>query len=387
MTLVSVTLDNPFKGLARADGSLDVVGQAQRCLWMLGQDPSMPLPGFYPRHDSIYGAWKGKTALRHDASQTMMFARQLEYIYTQTYDILYPQLKARSLVPVDTRVPSGAESFTYRSYEKKGQAKIVHNYSDDFPNADAVANEFQQKIVSLGCSYKFSIQDMRAAAMAGVPLEAKKAEAARWAMESLLEDLAATGDNSGLTPMLGLANGFGILSTTKVSPNTANGGDVTGSWAAQIHAAQAGAGITAATVSAIVGDVQALWTNIHNTTLGVHEMNTLALPTIAYGVLATTMRAPGFTDDTILNYIMKLLAPQGLREIVFWNRLDTAGAAGATRMLGYEKSDQNEGLIISQEFEQFAPQPKGMEFTIPCHMRSGAVEVRYPKSVAYMDGI
>lgn len=380
---VSLTLENPFAGLVRADGAMSMQEQAQRVLWMLGVDPSSKLPGFAgsSRRDSIYNG------LRHDASQTMMFARQLEYIYTQTYDILYPEFKARLLVPVDTRVPSGAESFTYRSYEKKGQAKIVHNYGEDFPNADAVANEFPQKVVSLGCSYKFSIQDMRAAALAGVPLEAKKAEAARWAMESLLEDLAAVGDASGLTPMLGLANGFGIPATTKLSPNTVNAGDITGSWAAQIHAAEASGGITAATVSAILGDLLAMWYTVFNGTLGVHRPNTLALPTSSYGVLATTMRSPTFTTDTLLQYLMNLLAPQGLKEIEFWNRLDTAGAAGTTRAIMYEKSDANEGLIIPQEFEQFAPQPKGMEFTIPCHMRSGATEVRYPKSATTMDGI
>lgn len=381
---VSLTLQNPFTGMQRFDGVAGVQEQAARLAFMSGLDPKSALhvnPAVVERKDSIYHG------LRADASQTLFFARQLEYIYTQTFDIKYPQLRARDLVPTDTRVPSGAESFTYRSYEKKGLAKIVHNYGEDFPNADAVANEFQQKVVSVGASYQFSVQDMRAAAMAGVPLEAKKADAARWAIESLLEDLAATGDSSGLTPMLGLANGFGILPTTKISPNTVFGGFTTGSWAAQLAAAENAGGITAATISAIVGDVLAMWNNVFTVSKGIHKPNTLVLPVQAYGVAATTLRSPTFTNDTILDYLKALLQPQGVTEITYWGRLDTAGAASATRTLMYEKASDNEGLIISQEFEQFAPQPKGMLWVVPCHMRTGAVEVRYPKSVAYMDGL
>src|SRR5215467_13234664 len=82
--------------------------------------------------------------LRCDANETALFARQLEYIYTQTYDIEYPDLKARQLIPVDTRVPSGADSFTYTQYDKLGEAIIVHNNAQDFPNADIVGKQFKQ---------------------------------------------------------------------------------------------------------------------------------------------------------------------------------------------------------------------------------------------------
>ncbi len=351
-------------------------------------NPYAGLPRFDSRQIPDYVTrLTGHFGLRFDSAQTAMFARQLEYIYTQTYDILYPRLKARSLIPVDTRVPSGAESFTYRSYEKVGRAKIVHNYADDFPKSDVKANEFAQKIVSLGASYEFSVQDMRAAAMAGTPLETKKADAARWSIESLLEDLACTGDNSTLTPLLGIANATGILATTKVSPNTAYSGDVTGSWKAQVDNALNGTGLTLAIVSNIVGDILAMYNNVLITTKEIHVPNTLVLPISAYTVLSSTIRSPTFTDDTLMGYVKKVLEPLGVTEIVSWGRLDTAGAGSGSRALMYEKSPENEGLIIPQEFEQFAPQPKGMTWMIPCHMRTGAVEVRYPKSVTYMDGI
>lgn len=316
---------------------------------------------------------------RQDSGQTALFARQLEYIYTETFDALYPELKARQLIPVDTRVPSGAESFTYRQYEKVGHAKIVHNYASDFPNAEVFGSETNQKVVSLGASYQYSIQDMRAAAMAGVPLEAKKADSARWSIESLLEDLAATGDNSTATPMLGLLNASNILSTSKVSPS--------GTWAAQLTAAIQ-SGTVGTTAQAIVGDALAMWKNVFQTTNEVARPNTLVLPTAAYSVAATTPMAPNFASSaTVLSYIKEMLAPMGVTEVTSWVRCNGAGAAGADRALMYEKSPRAMGLIIPQEFEQFAPQVVGMTFIIPVHMRTGATEVRYPKHVTFMDGI
>jgi hypothetical protein len=113
----------------------------------------------------------------------------------------------------------------------------------------------------------------------------------------------------------------------------------------------------------------------------------LVLPSSCYVALATTPRAPGFTDDSLLDYVLEV--SPWLKSIEYWPFLDTAGASVNSvtgRIMCYQKDPQVLGLIISQEFEQFAPQPRNMSFIVPCHMRTGAVEVRYPIAVAYMDG-
>ena len=114
-----------------------------------------------------------------DANETAMFTRQLEAIYAQTYDIKYPDNKARMLIPADGRPGPGAESFTYRQFDIFGEARVIHNYANDFPNAEVQGKEFNQKIKGIGVSYQYTIQDLRAASMAGVPLEERKASAFR----------------------------------------------------------------------------------------------------------------------------------------------------------------------------------------------------------------
>lgn len=349
--------DNPFVGMLKFD-SRSLPRATQRIL------------------ETIQG--------RSDANETALFARQLEYVYTQTYDIEYPELKARMLVPVDTRVPSGADSFTYSQFNKQGRATIVHNYAEDFAGADIIGKQFKQAIVSLGDSYQYTIQDMRAAAMAGLPLEARKAEAARFAIEQKLESLTAFGDaNTGL---VGVTNAAGINVVSKVSLN--NAGTTASTWAQLITDALAKGNITAASQE-IVKDVLAMWRQIHNATKGTHAGDTLVLTTDTWSVLASTPRAPGFTNDTILDYIKQVVP--GLKNIEFWPRLDGAAPAAVNSVFGrvllYEKNPRVLSLIISQEFEQFAPQPRNMAFIVPCHMRTGAVEVRYPLAVSVMDGL
>lgn len=306
---------------------------------------------------------------RGDANEAAFFSRELEHIYTETYDIEYPDAKARLLIPVDTRVPTGAESFTYRQYDKQGEARIVSNYSTDFPNASVTGAEFPQRIVSIGNSYQYSVQDLRNAAQAGKPLDAMLAEAARFAQEVRLETLAATGDSQG-TPIYGLTNAPNISATTQVS---------TGTWKAQLNTS------LSAGVNAIVGDINAMAKKIFVDTLEKHTANTLVLPTDVYALLATTPRSPTFTDDSLLNYILK--QNPWLKSIESWNRLNTAGASSHGRVMCYDRNPRVLQLVIPQEFEQFAPQPLGMAWVIPCHSRCGGVTVRYPKAVTYMDGV
>lgn len=328
------------------------------------------------RSDSI--AFTERTCgpiLRHyDAGFSAMFARSLEYIYQQPFDIEYPALRARQLIPVDTQPPAGADYYTYRMFDKTGRAEIVHNYAgQSFPEADVLADEWKQLIVSLGAKYSYTVQDMRAAAMAGVPLEAKKAEAARFAIEKRIEEIAWAGDTA--TGLVGITNAPGVQSVTKVSP--------AGTWAAQITAAIA-AGTVTATAQAILADVNAMANAIYSNTQGNHKPTTLVLPIPAYAAIMTQTRAPGFTSDTIGQFILE--ASPWLNEIVDWAYLNGA-SAGQGEALMYEKDPRVLGLVISQDFEQFPPEIEALRWLVYCHLRTGGVCIRYPLAVATMTGI
>lgn len=311
--------------------------------------------------------------VRLDANETAMFLRQLTDVYQQTYDIKYPDLKARQLIPVDNRVNAGAESFLWRQFDMRGKAKVVQNYADDFPNAEVLGKEFQTRIVSLGDSYQYTVQDLRAASMAGIPLETRKAETARRVMENLVESIACTGlpvtETGDALPIYGIANFPNINKLT-----------TTTNWLSASTA-----------VSAILADVNAMQKKIFDTTLGVFGQNvTLVLPTQPFSNLSTTSRSPTFTDDSVLQYILK--QSPWIKSIEYWPYLDTAGklqdgTTAGPRALLYERTPEVCQLVIPQEFEQLPPQQIGMSFKIPCHMRIGGVTVRYPLAICALDGM
>ncbi len=305
--------------------------------------------------------------VREDANESVMFARELEYIYARTFDVLYPNLKARQLIPVNREVPPGADSFTYQQFDRAGEAKEVHDYAKDFPTAEVSGDELQAFVVSLGSSYQYSTQDMRAAAMAKKPLDAMKANAARLAIEEKLEKIAALGSSArNIKGLLNAANVNDIASL----PN--------GQWDTLLAAP------TDANIAKVQADVQYMQRLMWTTSKTVHGNSGLRLlcDTTTYSLLSGTPQSPVFKDVTIKDFLLRTVP--GLASIDFWLANDT-GKDGVRQLCLYEPSPDVLELIVPQEFEQFPPQLEGMAFKIFCHMRTGGVQVRRPLAFEYTD--
>jgi hypothetical protein len=295
---------------------------------------------------------------RGDANETLAFARQLEYVFTKTYEIKYPDNKARVLIPMNTEVPSGARSHTYTQTDEMGEAAIVHSYATDFPSVELNGTQVNQTIVSLGDSYNYSVQELREATMLGRQLDTMKAAIARRVMERKLDALACVGDT--VTGLKGLANATGI---TAVS----------------------GAGVWAsATADAIRGDVEKMWKQVFSDTKGTYVPDVLALDPDSYSVIVTK-RLDDFNNMTVADYIIK--TNPSIKTIEFWPRLATADGSGGSRILCYKKDPEVLEMFVPQDFEQMPPQAEGMAFKVACHMRWGGVVVRQPKAITYMDTV
>lgn len=320
-----------------------------------------------PLSDQRFDSWSrrivAETGLfegRQDANETALFARQLEYIYTQTYDVKYPEFKSRLFIPVDSTVPTGAETYTYRQFDMVGMASLIANYADDLPDVTLFGKEFTGKCKSLGTSYSYSIQDVRRASMANMQLETSLAKIARRSVEAKLDKLGAFGDtNTGLTGLLNNAN------VPLISPTT-------GTW-------------STATADQIIADLDKLVNSIVTTTNGVHSPDTLLLP-IAQFLRLNNLQKSVASDKTVLQWYLE--NNPFIKNIDHWYLLDLANAAlTGPRAVAYQRSPEVLGLIIPQEFEQFPPQAKNLAFNIPCHARCGGVKMTYPLAIAYMDGI
>ena len=98
---------------------------------------------------------------------SIFFARELDYVKSQSYDVEYPEFTALKCFPMSSEVDPGADTITYYSYDKVGLAKIISNYATDLPRADVKGKPTTAIIKSIGDSYGYSIQEMRASRMAG----------------------------------------------------------------------------------------------------------------------------------------------------------------------------------------------------------------------------
>lgn len=298
--------------------------------------------------------------VRLDARETAILSRQLEYVKSRTYDVKYPAMAARRFIPVSTETPNGADSITYSQWDQYGMAKVVANAADDLPLVDVVAQEFTSPVKSLGDAYTYSIQDLRRVAQSGQPLDAMRAQAARRAIESAIDEIAAFGLPEARLP--GLLNHANI---PIVAPDT-------GTWAT-------------ATAEEILADLNKLVNSIVTSTKNVHQPDTLLLDTASFALLAS-MPTGADLQRTVLRVFLE--TNPYIRNVDQWHKLDTADAAGTgPRIVAYQRSPEVMELEIPQEFEQFPPQARNLAFVIPCHARIGGTVVRYPLAIAFMDGV
>lgn len=300
-----------------------------------------------------------------DAAESAFFARQLEYIQSRTYDQKFPPLKARRYIPVNNQVDNAAAVYTFRAYSQFGVAKILASYSDDLPRADVKGQEFSIQIKGLGDSYGYNVQEIRAASRAGVNLDAKKATAARRAVEVLIDQMGFAGD--GKTNAMGLSNIPNAGSY--VVPNGAGGFS---QWATK-------------TPLEILADLNGIENKIVVDTKENEIPDTLLLPLEQYQLIATTPMSATIPDTTILEYFLR--TSQYVKYVDVWDKLDGAGAGGTDRMICYRRDPEAVELIVPQEFEQFPPQQRNLEWVVPCHARCAGVVAYYPLSISYGDGI
>lgn len=307
--------------------------------------------------------------IRLDARATAALALELEDVRAQTYDIKYPTLKARTLIPVDTSVDPGAESVAYKQWDEYGMAEIIANYADDLTMVDTLAEKFTSPIESLGKGYQYSIQDLRRAAMSGSNLDQRRARAARRSIERSIDEIASVGNAK--SKLKGLINHPNVTILTAANDGTST------RWV--------GGRATPKTSLLIQKDMHTAITQIWTATKQVHEANTIVLPTTEYGHISQT---PVGTDNQTTILRSFLANNPSIDMVDFWYKLDTADAAGTgPRMVVYQRDPEIMELVIPQEFEQFPPQARNLAFIVPCHARIGGVLMYYPLAVAYMDGI
>lgn len=307
-----------------------------------------------------------------DAS--VFFARELDAVKAQSYDVEYPELTALSLFPISSETDPGAETVVYYTYDRTGVANIIDNYSTDLPRADVTGKPSYAQVKSLGASYGYSAQEMRASRLAGKSLDARKAEAARQAIDTANNQIAWRGDKeSGL---------MGVLSDGQNIPLytiTAGSGGKT-KWSEK-------------SADEILMDVNGMAKQVAKVTKNVERPDTLCVPAEVYMDISTR-RIPD-TTATVLSFILEH-APY-IKNVVSTAELDAdsvetnpyaaADDSGQGVAFLFKNDKRKLSLEIPMPYLQYPAQAKNLETVVPCEERTAGVIVYYPMSALIAVGV
>lgn len=328
------------------------------------------------RNSAIPAAIMASEGTRFDSAEdaSVFFARELDHIKAQSYDVEYPELTALSLFPISSEADSGAETITYYTYDKAGLAKVIDNYSTDLPRADVNGKPSLAIIKSIGDSYGYSAQEMRASRLAGKSLDVRKAESARYQIDRLTNQIAWAGDkDSGL---------MGVLSEGQNIPLFAIG-------------AGAESGATSwleKTADEILMDVNGMQKQVARVTKNVERPDTLCVPSDVFMDISTR-RIPD-TSTTVKSFLLEH-APY-LKDIVSAAELDSdsvetnpyaAEADGQGVAFLFKNDARKLTLENPMPFYQYPLQARNLEVVVPCEARTAGVIVYYPLSCLIAVGV
>lgn len=293
--------------------------------------------------------------LNLDSRETAFFARELEHIKAQTYDVRYPALKAREFIPVSHDADPTDVEITYRQWDAFGMAQVIAHWADDLPHVELAGKEFKVPVKDIGVAYGYSLKELKASARVGRSLPNMKAEKAREFCERRIDHIAATG-----LPEAGIP---GFLNHPNIPLVVLPGG----TWAS-------------ASAEVILGDMNYMVTSVVTNTNQTEEPDTLLLPTRDFMIVSQKV-AGNQLSDTVLGIFLK--TNPFIKTVKTWVKLDTASATGGRLLVCYKADPRVLQLEVPQEFEQLPVQAQGLGFEVPCTASTAGTCVRYPLAACY----
>lgn len=298
---------------------------------------------------------------------------QTTYIEPEVVRIRYPELNYAQFVPVDSAGGNEwAKSVTFFSLDQVGRADWFSHLAKDVPIADINRAKHEVGIEMAAIGYRYTLEELGQAMMIpGTNLTTERAAAARRAYEQMVHNVAMYGDtgkgwagliNHSLPPIINL--------TTTFAASVAAGTD-TG-------------------IAAILQAVNALLTNIWQSSLTVEMADTLLLP-LSVTTLFSMTQLP-HTTMNLMEWIKRnnLYTTETGQELMIRGvrGLDTAGVNGVGRAIAYRRDADVLKLHIPMRHRFLDVWRTGpMIFDIPGIFRLGGLEIRRPGAFRYLDGV
>lgn len=316
----------------------------------------------------------------------VFFQRQLEYIQAQSYDVLYPDLMGRNCFPLNTEGGEGINQITYRSYDKRGETAIIAGKATDLPRGDISGKEYTIDVRTLGNAFGYSRQELAAAKLTGMPLEARKAEATRRSYEEKVNQIIWFGSpDDGLHGFFDGPAGAPALTVSKTQVAQAAGGSNSRVWGVD------------KTPDEVIADLTDACAQMYSQTLKLFRPDTVILSVAKKQYLINTPRSI-HSDTSIMDWFLKnndfIKSKDAFKDI---NEVagiyDTAGGAfdpNGGKGNGFSiMASGSDNVRVREPFPymHLPVQYKGLEFEVNCYGRFAGVEMIRPAAVQHFYGI
>lgn len=320
-----------------------------------------------PARETVEFAKRCPTGTVRTDADALLFARQVEYQYAETYDIQYPELDMANgnILPIDRSVPAGAKSFVYYTYGGTGIAAVLNTYAaNSIPTVGMQGKSTTGTLHDIALSYGVNISDLEAAQMADFQLEAGLGDACKRGHMVKHDDIGWFG-----MPALGL---HGLLT----HPNTTQLVSAGGAW-------------VALTGEQIAANVATLINTPRNITNKVEIVNTVVFPDQIWTMLVRPWNPGNASNLSILGWLQHAHPGVTFKSSITLDAANHPGTdyAGVNVAIGYNNSPKKAALIVPKDFTLLPPQWEALQMKVYNHSKTGGVKIPYPLSIAIMRGM
>lgn len=326
--------------------------------------------------DVFGGAYRAGETITYDAriptsdDGVGFVLSQFTMLEPRWYAAKYPGIEFAELVDVNTEGGEAMDEVAWRMYDGVTMGKFIGANADDLPRVAMSAKLFKAPIGYAGNEFEYSLDEIRKASAAGLPLDSTLASFARRGAEEHTQRVVYFGDaERGMT---GLFNNQNV----PTSNSTLDWFD------------------PATTPLDIVNDVNEAINEVYNNTKGVSFPNRIVLSANRWTFIANTYASAQYPDKSILDLIREknVYKAKTGRDLEIFSRFqleqeelakEIPGYTGGDIMLVYEKTPENLETHIPMPWRPIAPQPRGLKVVVPCEYKASGVQWRYPLSAVY----
>jgi hypothetical protein len=291
----------------------------------------------------------------------------LQAIQSEIEEVLYLNFRLDKFVPINNAIAEGANSYAYRVKNQYGEANFIDSYGKNAQSADVSYELLSSVILQGGIDAMWSLQEVRSANFAGIPLQTDTIDAATRACMNHIEKVGLVGDAS--KGFEGLTNNSDIPTETAATTlaNASDAADYINDY-----------------INKVIVDTNTIASNRITTGLTVY------LPVTQFNFLATK-KYSDVADKSVMDYLKTFNAwtAQTGNPIMFESVIEFAGAGAgsADRMLiGFnEKSVMEMGNPIMPRVINLMNE--GRYFRAPLEYSISQLNVKRPGACLYVDGV